>query len=453
MTTVLEFDAVVVGAGTAGANAAVQLSRRGLRVGLVERRAIGLGGARWCNGVLAWQFARAGIGAPVPVGPPGATHLTDPDGRQVVTLASTDVVDADMRALNAALVQEADRLGVRFLEHASEPVAVVSGGRVVGIDVVAAPAGGRPEAFRLQASLVVDASGLAAVVRRSSGLLDDWCVDPPPGQLCSAAQFTFAVTDAGAAGRYLESRGAEPGDTVTRLGADGGFSALAVTVHPGLDEVSVLTGTVATGEWGTGRDILDRFRDGADWIGEARFGGSGLIPLRRPHDRFTAPGLALVGDAACQVFPAHGSGIGVGLIAGTLLAEAVAGSGDPGAEGALWAYQARFQREFGATLAAYDVMRRMNSAAGADGVRALFRSGLFSPDLAATGLDQRWSAPPARELARSVRALAAERDLARHMVPALGRATAVRALYHRYPVDPDPGALRRWSAAATRLLP
>ena len=72
--------------------------------------------------------------------------------------------------------------------------------------------------------------------------------------------------------------------------------------------------------------MLDGARADEPWLGESISGGSGVIPLRRPYARFTAPGLALVGDAACQVFPAHGSGIGMGLIAGRMLADAVAGT-------------------------------------------------------------------------------------------------------------------------------
>ncbi|HLU43307.1 MAG TPA: FAD-dependent oxidoreductase, partial [Microthrixaceae bacterium] len=55
----MKYDVVVVGAGTAGANAALQLARRGRSVLLVERRAAHLGGAQWHNGVLDRQFRSA----------------------------------------------------------------------------------------------------------------------------------------------------------------------------------------------------------------------------------------------------------------------------------------------------------------------------------------------------------------------------------------------------------
>src|SRR5690606_24952863 len=102
----------------------------------------------------------------------------------------------------------------------------------------------------------------------------------------------------------------------------------------------------------------------------------------------TAPGIALVGDAACQVFPAHGSGIGIGLIAGRMLADAVEDASDPGNENVLWRYQAAFQREFGGLLVASDIFRRLSTEMGEEGVVALVRSGLMTMSATEGGLDQ-----------------------------------------------------------------
>lgn len=59
-------DVAVLGAGTAGANAAFQLARRGRRVLLLERRAAEAGGAQWHNGILDWQLEAAGVEPSVP---------------------------------------------------------------------------------------------------------------------------------------------------------------------------------------------------------------------------------------------------------------------------------------------------------------------------------------------------------------------------------------------------
>ncbi|MBK6856734.1 MAG: hypothetical protein IPG97_09370 [Microthrixaceae bacterium] len=186
-------------------------------------------------------------------------------------------------------------------------------------------------------------------------------------ELCSAADVHLSIEDPMAPGGFWNPTGARPGQTVTAVGVNGGFSTVAVTVTEELDHARVLVGCLATGRYGTGPKMLSELRARQPWLGYQRSGGFGVIPLRRPYPRFTAPGLALVGDAACQVFPAHGSGIGIGLIAGTMLADAVADAADPGDERTLWRYQAGFQHEFGGVLLASDIFRRLSTEMGTSG--------------------------------------------------------------------------------------
>ena len=223
------------------------------------------------------------------------------------------------------------------------------------------------------------------------------------------------------------------------LGFAGGFSLISISVTADLGTASVLTGTLGAREWGTGPSLLSLVRSQHPWIGAPEFGGAGLIPLRRPYPRFTAPGLALVGDAAGQMFPAHGSGIGIGLVAGAMLAEATAGLDDPGDRAALWGYQSAFQREHGGTLAAYDVIRRLSSRLGTPGVAEMFRSGLVGPDSTLAGLRQEWWSPAASELPRLAAGLAARPGLAARVLPALGRASTAHRVYAAYPDQPDEG--------------
>jgi flavin-dependent dehydrogenase len=456
-------DAVVVGGGTSGVNAALQLARVGLDVALLEQRQMGAGGARWLNGVLAWQFERAGLAVPEPPevhSPGGRTHFVGPAGRRGFTLEQGPTLDVDMRLLNERLLGEARSLGVQLFEHAGTPRSQLEDGRLVAIELTAAEVGGEPTELRFGAPLFVDATGRAGVLRRQHPALQEWCPRVRDDQLCSAAQHNYAVADRDAALRFLEQHGARPGDVIDWLGFAGGFSVLVVHVHQDLDEVSVLTGTLGAGSWGSGTSIVDLLRARQPWIGDRLFGGSGLIPLRRTYDRFTAPGLALVGDAACQVFPAHGSGIGIGLIAGRMLAEAVErdGSiradedGDPGSEQTLWDYQAAFMREHGGTLAAYDALRRLSTRLDSPGVQRMFDAGFFDEATAGAGLDQRWNPPEAEALRARARALATRPGLAAVMVPYLARAAAALPIYARYPEVADERELRRWSRAARAVL-
>ena len=445
-------DAVVVGAGTAGANAAYQLARRGLDVVLLERRRADRAGAQWHNGVLDWQFEAAGLEPPTPperVVGRGVTHLVGPDGTHGVTVRRSPTTRADMRLLGQRLRDLARSEGVEVVDRIDRLDVEVRGDRVAAVRCSAA---GRATDLRFAAPLFVDASGRRGALRRRSPVLRDRCPEVRGDELCTASDHHLRIADPGGAERFLERHGAVPGDGVTVVGLAGGFSTRAITVSEDLDEAAVLTGCLANGRYGTGPRMMERTRVDEPWLGEPIDGGSGVIPLRRPYARLTAPGLALVGDSACQVFPAHGSGIGFGLIAGRMLADAVAGADDPGDPATLWAYQAAFHQEHGGLLAAHDAFRRMSTVLGSAGVAAMIRAGLLSEHMSTGGLDQRWPAPRPSELPGMAARMARVPGVAARMLPMLARGQVLVGIGERYPGDPDERALAAWDARVSRLL-
>lgn len=448
-------DVVVLGAGTAGANAAGQLAERGLRVVLLERRAADVAGAQWHNGVLDWQFVAAGVDPPVPPErAPSATrtHIVGPDGTHGVTVHDTPVVRADMALLGRRLRSNARQAGVELLDHVGRIDPTLDGDRIVALDVEVTPPDRPARWVHVEAALFVDASGRRGVLRRRSPALAASCPEVHGDELCTAADHHLRIADADGARRFLDRHGAAPGEAVTMVGLAGGFSTRAITVSVDLDEASVLVGCLANGRYGTGPRLLVQTRADEPWLGDSIDGGAGVIPLRRPYARFVAPGLALVGDAACQVFPGHGSGIGMGLLAGSLLADAVAGAADPGDERALWQYQATFQHRYGGLLAAYDAFRRMSTALGGAGVAKMVRAGLLTEDLARAGLDQRWQVPDRAAVPAMARRMAAVPSVAAKMLPLLARGQLLHPMGERYPAQPDLAAVARWDARVERLL-
>lgn len=449
----MRVDVVVVGAGTAGANVAAQLARRGRSVVVLERRAADAGGAQWHNGVLPWQFEEAGVAPPRPPErherDAGATHIFGPDGTHGVTVRGNPVVRADMALLGARLRQDATDAGVDVIDRVKGVDAELdSGGRLRAVGVERAEGA----SLRIEADLFVDASGRHGVLRRSSPALRPWCPRVEGPELCTASDHVVSIDDVDRARRFLDHHDAQPGDSVTVVGIEGGWSTRSVTVSPDLDHAAVLVGCVAANGHGPGPRLLEETRRMLPWLGASRGGGAGLIPLRRPYARFTAPGLALVGDAACQVFPAHGSGIGTGLIAGRLLADAVAGADDIGDEAVLWRYQHRFQDEYGGVLAAFDAFRRLSSKLGSDGVGAMVGAGLLDEDTTRAGLDQRWpSFAPARAATMAAR-MAKVPAVAAKMLPMLARAQLLVGMGSRHPTEPDEVALAQWDRKVGRLL-
>lgn len=448
------YDVAVVGAGTAGANAAYQFARRGRRVILIERRRAAEAGAQWHNTVLERHFVRAGLeppSGPERVAGGGTVHMRARDPRVGPTLHNAPTVTADMARLGLRLRALAASAGTEIVDQARglEVGLDSRSGRIRSLDI---HRDGR-STMTVEASLFVDASGRSGALRRHVADLARWC--PPVGgdELCSASDAHHRVADTDGAVGFLERHGAVPGETVTLFGISGGFSTASVTIPVEIEPIRILVGCLANRRYGTAAEMVAGLCGREPWIGPALASGTGLIPLRRPYARITAAGIALVGDAACQVFPAHGSGVGIGLVAATMLAEAVAADADPGDPHLLWSgYQAPFQHQFGGDLAAFDVFRRGTTALGAAGVDALVRSGIFSESTARAGLDQGWATPPPMEALRSAGRFGRNPRLAAVMVPALVRAQALRHHGRRYPTQLDVGALARWERRAVRTL-
>ncbi len=443
-------DVVVVGAGTAGTHAAAELARTGRSVVLVERRPAGKGGARWCNGVVPWQLEAAGIA--LSAGDEvrsrgGAVHFVSPSGRHRFTLPDSPIWEVDMRLLGDRLLAGALDAGVEPWWEVTDAVVRLDQGRPVALTLT--HEGRRRE---LQADLFVDASGRRGAIRDQVPAFGEHIAPFAPHELCSAQQLVLRVDDADGARRFLDDHGARPGEAVDAMGVAGGYSVQVVRVEPDLEEVSVLVGAIADGRDRSGPELMREVRHANPWIGPAVFGGGALIPLRRVADRLAAPGVALVGDAASQVMAAHGSGIGFGLIAGRMLAEATAGAADPGALEPLWAYQAAYLRTHGPTLGAYDAFRRMSVDLGTDGVEELFAARVFGPELVEPGLHQRLETPPPAVLAHHAAQLARRPRLGRIAGPALARAGLAQASYATYPTAPDPRRLTAWARHNRRLL-
>lgn len=445
------FDVVVVGAGTAGAAAAWQFAGRGRRVALVDNRRFAASGARWVNAVAPWMFDAAGV--PRPQAPElrcatGRAAMYDRRWRRVQTVAPSPLWSCDMRRLVARLQDMALAAGVVAFEDACvEDVACVAGRPVTA---TLRRADGAAE--RLHAALFVDAGGVGGALKRLVPRLAAACPDVDGDDLCIAAQRVHRVRDVDAARRFLADRGADEHDVLTVAGIDGGFSTLVVGFDLAAAEVEVLVGNIGDGRRANPLQLVTALLGAEPWLGEVLFGGGGRIPLRRPYDCMTAPGIALLGNAACQVFPAHGSGIGAGMIAARQLAETTGAYDDIGSADALWDYQARFLRSHGAVHAAYDVFRRMTQSLSTEEAERLLGSGMLVDAGTRAALDHRMPSLSLRELAQIAAASLRHPDLALRFAPVVARLHLVHAHYRRYPLRRDPRALRRWAAIAARLV-
>jgi flavin-dependent dehydrogenase len=406
----VRWDVAVLGAGSAGAATAALCAARGLRVVCLERRPLDAAGACWTNAVPGRFFDEAGL--PRPAGAEcgavaGSTCLSSAAGGKTVRLRPRDMLQVDMRLLVARLQDAARQAGAELrgslaaegLEH----------------DVL------RTSAGPVRAGWFVDATGLSG-----ARLLRQPVVSPQ--DVCAAAQEVRRVRDREAARAWLAARGAAPAEGLSIVGGWGGYSVLAVRVTDEL--VDLLAGTIPAAGQPPGHEVLRDFVAGQSWIGARISGGAGLIPLRRPYDLLGDGSVALVGDAACQVFSAHGSGVGFGLVAARLLADALAE--DRGVAG----YAASWQRRYGGLAAAYDVLRRWTQDSPPMATGRLIDAGVLAEPALRRGVEQQPPAASPGELARAIFALVREPRLGAGLALVAARMLALLPLYARYPEDP-----------------
>lgn len=394
-------EVAIVGAGTAGAAAALCCAQNGLEVVCVDRSALDQAGAHWVNGVPASCFERAGIAPPEPpecLARGVDFHLVAGYGPERVVIEDHDLMEVDMRRLVERLQTEAREAGATFIGST----------RVRGSNGPAL----ETDRGRISADWIVDASGLSG-----ARLLDQ--KRPAPEKLCAAAQAVYRVSERAAAKDFFARHDVPVGDTLCFSGIEGGYSILNLRLDG--EHLSILTGSIPADGHRSGRAILRDFVDEHDWIGEREFGGSRAIPVGAPLERFVRKNVVAIGDAARQVFSAHGSGIGAGLIAARLLADALAdGRGPKG-------YERDWQAEFGPLFASYAVFADFTRTLTVDDLADMMRSGLMDADMATAGLTQRMPPVEPRRLVAKVRGLLQAPALAARLAPAAARMALTHA--------------------------
>lgn len=417
-------DVAIVGAGTAGAAVAALCAERGLSTVCVDRRPLAEAGARWVNGVPQRAFAEAGL--PPPEGDERLAsdhvfHLVAGWGPRRLTLRGHGLLEVDMRKLVERLQAHARRAGAELRGEAA----------VTGFDGRRLQVGDET----IEARWFVDASGLGG-----ARLLRQTAV--PREDLCAAAQQVHAVVDREGARAWLSRHDAREGETLCFTSVAGGYSIVSVRVEG--DAVGILTGSIPAQGHPSGQRLLDGFVAEQPWIGPRRFGGARAVPLGRPRDVLAEGNVALVGDAAGQVFSAHGSGIAAGLVAARLLADALAEGAGP--EG----YAVRWQRRHGGVFAAYDAFRRFSQGLALDEVEQLLEAGVLDEASAIAGLRQELPEVSIAEVIGKARAVLRSPGLAARLTPTVARMLAAQGLYRGYPAEATQRA--RWCTWAARLL-
>jgi flavin-dependent dehydrogenase len=150
-------------------------------------------------------------------------------------------------------------------------------------------------------------------------------------------------------------------------------------------------------------------------------------------------GVLIVGDAACQVNPIHGGGIGPSMIGGTLAGRTAAEALEQGdvSRRALWSYNKEYMQDYGAKQAGLEIFRILLQNADDEEISFGMQYGLLTEDdilKASMGEDVHLSvSEKAKRIFRGLK----KPGFLRRLKAATDSMSAIRALYRKYPDTPD----------------
>lgn len=355
-----DYEVIIAGAGTAGCTAAYTLAKKGHSVLLLDRKERHLIGKKTCGDALGYHHInelKELIGFPdVPDDvieyEVSGMYLWAPDRKHKLRLEGPTTTGCSFNRLKLGqwMVSLAEEEGADVrAETPATDLVFDDTGKVEGLTIKG------PEGVEtLHCEIVIDATGAAAVLRR---------------QMPESSQVEQKVVkhDRMAAWRCVyetpEYEFDEPdilhiywNQDVTR----GGYT----WVFPqGKHRVNVGLGLMMMPDYGNPRAIYQ------DWVPEnwefmktekeVLDCSGGTAPVRRPIDTMVDDNFMLVGDAACQVNPVHGGGIGSSMLGGAhagLTAARCLEEGDTSKEN-LWPYNIDYMESYGIKQASLDLFR------------------------------------------------------------------------------------------------
>jgi geranylgeranyl reductase family protein len=320
-------DVAVVGAGPAGAAAALAARRAGASVALVDRatfprdKACGDGIAPHALDVLA------GLGVPDPVDgypPVGRLRLVSPGGEVVARPMARPAYTIPRRVFDARLVDAARTRGAAFTHHTVRRIAVTPDG--VQLD------------DRVTARVVVGADGAGSVVRRALGHDAN-----PEGHLALAIRGYGPAAHSG--------RDGQPEQRIVTAAAQ--WPAYAWTFPIGDGRANVGYGEILRGHPVSRAHLLERLAALLPDLDPAAVTDlrAHLLPLSTHRPPAGRGRLLLAGDALSLINPFTGEGIFYAVLSGALAGTAAAQAVHDGAATTAAArYAGTFRRRLGRHL-------------------------------------------------------------------------------------------------------
>ena len=349
-----KFDVIVVGAGTGGVFTAKTVAEAGLKVCMIDQKPEQKIGDKVCGDAIGkHHFDNIGISHPS-----GEELTQEIDGIKVYSPDKETVFTVQGEGIHGYLVnrllfgqrllKDAKDAGAELMDSTMVTEPIIKNGAIVGVLVKDTETGENSE---IPAQAVVDASGHSAVLRKK--LPPEFGIETEIAdgdvQVCyrEIREVQEQVSDPKFCKIYLDLERFPGGYCwIFPKGENMINSGLGVAMVKGFPNPKQLYQEhVLSQPLFKGSQLLT--------------GGGGLVPTRSPISPMVANGIIIIGDAACQVNPIHGGGIGSSMMGGVKAAEVIIDALEEGdvSQEALWPYTGTFMEMYGAKQAGLDIFR------------------------------------------------------------------------------------------------
>jgi len=429
--TLKRLDVIIVGAGSAGCVTARRCAELGLKTLLVDRKRRELVGKKVCGDEISKSHFEA-TGIDYPEGDEISTVILGADvyppnmvnELKVRGWAEFDGWTVNRLNFGQRLLNEAIDAGVVFHPETHVKGPIMRESQVIGIEAKDSEG----EEKSIHCSVVVDASGFAATIRNKldSELVENQ-IDKGDIALCYREIMR------------LKMPLAEPEVARVFLGGNVAPQGYAWIFPKGPQEINAGVGITGGEGRGSPKSHFEIFKKTYPLLFDSTLidGQGGAVPVRRPLKSLVGHGVAFVGDAALQVNPIHGGGLGAGMRAGIILGEVIKGaiSGRNLSATGLWSYNTRYLCNFGRRLASLEIFRRLLQAVSDEDMNYGFEKRLLeADDLMAANRGAGISLSTVDKMKR-VRRGAGRLSLLLKLQKAAGLMKKIDKLYQNYPRD------------------
>ena len=446
-----DYDVIIAGSGTAGTTTALTLAQRGHSVLLIDRKSRGEIGHKTCGDALGSHHIKTVKGL---IGLPdlprdiieydvNGIDLIAPDRDLRLRMSGPTTTGYSFNRLKMGqwMANLAEKAGAEIMASTRVKTLLFDEGKVSGVRILKEDDSEQD----LKSRIVVDATGATGMLRRQL----------PES---SPIERIVAKEDMMVAWRDIYETPEYNFDTPDILEIYwnqeqtlGGY----IWVFPqGTNRVNVGLGLMTLPGHKTPREIYDNYvRTSWDFMKTKLVpldSGGGIAPVRRPIDTMVDDNFMLVGDAACQVNPVHGGGIGSSMLGGAhagITASEALESNDTSIK-SLWSYNPKYMQSYGIKQASLDIFRWYLTKVTNDDINFAFKKGVIKgSDLLDVSMNGKMTIGVGEKFKRLVAGFG-RLPLLRQVSKVAELMDDIKQVYQEYPESPE--GLTKWKA---RLAP